>query len=174
LIELNVPCQKYRFWCWAAVAAAIFQLHNPDSIALTQCQVASRQQGAGDCCNNPCGKDCNRRLPLQKALCSVHCLDQGPVLVPATFSFSDLKALLQPAAPAKPRPVCARIQWDDGGGHFVVIKGLQETSQSVLYADPFDGEHLMTFNDFKGGGLFSLRTWTHYYLTDKVNHGNCN
>lgn len=167
LAALNVPCQKYAHWCWAAVAVAIDHLLHRST--LTQCQVASRQQGAGDCCQNPCGGDCNRPWFLERALCTVNCLAQGPVPVPPTFSFSNLKALMQSAGP---NPVCARIGWKGLGGHFVVIKGVQEMSQSLLIADPFEGEHLVPFKEFKDCYL-SHGPWTDYYLTDKVNHGNC-
>lgn len=168
LVKLTVPCQKYLLWCWAAVAVAIDHFYRQDS-DLTQCQVASMQNGAGDCCQKPCGKDCNRRLDLENVLCTVNCLDQGPVPVPATFSFSNLKALMQPP---DPKPVCARIQYKGRGGHFVVIKGFQDASESLLIADPEGEETLVPFNVFKGTP-FSFACWTHYYLTDKVNHGNC-
>jgi len=172
LTKLTVECQKHAFWCWASVTAAIYCFHNPGSTALTQCQVASKQMGAGDCCAKPCGEDCNRRWYLERALCKVNCLDQGPVPVPPTFSFSDLKALFQSAASVPPRPVCARLGWKGFGGHFVVIKGFQEASKSLLIADPFEGEHLVPFQEFKDC-YSSFGHWTDYYLTDKVNHGNC-
>jgi hypothetical protein len=170
LTALTVPCQKHTYWCWAAVTAAIYQLHNGS--AIMQCEVASKQKGAGDCCKKPCGDHCNRRWFLERALCTVNCLDTGPISVSPTFSFSNLKVLFQSSAEGSPRPVCARLGWEGGGGHFVVIKGFQDASESLVIADPLDGEHLVPFNEFKDG-CYKFGPWTDYYLTDKVNHDNC-
>jgi hypothetical protein len=168
LAKLTVPRQKYALWCWAAVAVAIDHFFREGS-PLTQCQVASRQKNAGDCCLNPCSDNCSGRLDLEKVLCTVNCLAQGPVPVPPTFSFSNLKALMESVSP---NPVCARIQYKGRGGHFVVIKGFQDASESLIIADPEGDETLAPFKEFKGTPI-SYSFWTHYYLTDKVNHGNC-
>jgi hypothetical protein len=171
LTTLTVPCQKYALWCWAAVAVAIDHFYRSGS-TLTQCKVASMQEGAGDCCQNPCSANCNMLRLLEKVLCKVQCLDQGPIPVPATFSFSDLKTLMQPTASADLKPVCARIDWEGLGTHFVVIKGFQEKSESLVIANPFEGEHLVPFKQFKDS-YFNSGIWTYYYLTDRMNHGNC-
>lgn len=166
LIKLTVPCQKYAFWCWAAVAWAIDRFYRKDS-TLTQCLIASRQNGAGDCCQNPCSQGCSQRLDLDKVLCTVQCLDQGPVK--GTLPFNDLMNRIQAE---DPKPVCARVLWTGGGGHFVVIKGFQKTSNKLLIADPLEGEHLVSYDEFKDN-YHGFGGWTHYYLTDRMNHGNC-
>lgn len=179
LDNLVVETQEQDLWCWAAVAQAIDHFHHSDSV-LTQCQIASRQQGAGACCIDPLADTCNRRWFLEKALCTVGCLDQGPIPVPSTFSFSNLKALIQPqnnppgpnAPPASLKPVGARIEWLGLGGHFVVIKGFLEEKQMLLIADPIFGERLVSFDEFRSTYLL-FGIWTHYYLTDEVNHENC-
>jgi hypothetical protein len=158
LNKLTVPCQKHLFWCWAAVAVAIDRFYRDDASTLCQCQVASMQKNAGDCCKKPC--DCNQPWSLKEALYSVKRLDQGPVL--GTLSFEDLMARI---TAADPKPVCARVI-RVGSPHFVVIKGFKETPQSLVIADPFEGESLVSYNEFTA-------VWIQYYLTDRKNHGNC-
>lgn len=166
LNKLAVDHQEHDSWCWAAVAQGIDHFYRPAS-TLTQCQVASKQQGAGNCCADPTTDTCDRRWFLEKALCTVRCLDQGPV--PGTLTFPDLKVRIQQA---DPKPVCARIGWKGLGGHFVVIKGFLEEQQMLLIADPSDGECLVSFHDFTNA-YHAFGAWTDHYFTDKVNHGNC-
>ena len=136
----------------------------------SQCQVASMQNGAGDCCQKPCGKDCNRRLPIWKMFCAaVNCLDQGPVPVPATFSFSDLKASHAAAgsqACLRPHPIQRPRR------AFCGDQRISGCIRKPAHRRPGGGRNLVAFNVFKGTP-FSFACWTHYYLTDKVNHGNC-
>jgi hypothetical protein len=164
-LNVVVQDQEQTQWCWAAVAQAIDQFYHPGS-TLTQCQIATKQLSA-NCCDTPLPNGCNRPSLLEKALCVVKCFDQGPTH--PTLPFNDLRNRIKAN---DPKPICARIGYEDLGGHFVVIKGVLERAQMLLIADPSDGERLVPFSEFLEN-YQGFGAWSDYYLTDKVNHGNC-
>ena len=152
--EYPLDPQEESEWCWAAVAQSVAKYF--DESAQSQCAIAGLVMKDGNCCDNPVG--CNEPAALTKALTKV---GKPPELVNRPLIPRELQKELD-----EHRPVCIRIGWDGGGGHFVVITGYQVLTSGALHvnvADPLypnctiDYDELST--SYHGDGQ-----WTHSYL----------
>lgn len=157
---MQFPIQKQTEdkWCWAAVSASVDNYFSPADL-MQQCTVARDVLNALDCCTNP--DSYNTGASLELALQKVGRFKQifaGPA------KFADVCAQLNANL-----PVGARIAWNQGGAHFVVITGftVSPSGQQVLsIADPLFRNSTVYYNDFvsayqaktNGGGK-----WTHTY-----------
>ena len=152
-------------WCWAAVTLAVERYFSPAS-TLSQCQIAEAVlPGVNQCCNNRAG--CNRPQKLQDALDKFSRLK---VIVPDVLPFDMVRAEIDAR-----RPVCVRIGWPGGTGHFVIIRGyrlLASGMQLVDVVDPLFDDAMIFYDDLKsayqnaevpgGGGQ-----WTATFLVNE-------
>ncbi|PTR16469.1 papain like cysteine protease AvrRpt2 [Nitrosospira sp. Nsp2] len=155
-LAFNMQTQTASNWCWAAASASVSHFYWWWS-TWTQCRVANGELGHSDCCNSPVPAPCNVPWYLDRALTRtnnfVSTLGQG--------SFQQVKAEIDAC-----RPVGARIGWNGGGGHFIVIHGYSRILDLEYFDidDPIYGKSHMTVSDFasnyQGSG-----TWTHTYFT---------
>lgn len=111
--------QKETDWCWDAVAVSIEHFFDPHS-DLTQEAFAEKVLG----------QPSNEPWYLSEALNDLGKLNgslQGPL------SFAQIQEQLD-----QNLPVCARIAWDEGGAHFVVISGYDVSggTPKVHISDP--------------------------------------
>lgn len=165
-MPFKFPLQKQikDKWCWAAVTRSVDRYFNPKS-TLDQCTVAQLVLGRS-CC--PDADDCNQVEFLEKALSRLDRIDGVPVRF--GLSFADICESID-----NRMPICARIGWNGGGGHFVLICGYRKTSsgrQLLEIADPLFPSSLVPYEDFisgyqnmeqpRGGGK-----WTHTYRLKK-------
>jgi hypothetical protein len=77
-------------------------------------------------------------------------------------SFSDLTSLVHAA-----NPLCARIGWVGGGGHFVILHGWVKTpagGEFVEVADSLFGPNTVPYGDFVSR-YRTTGSWTHSYWT---------
>jgi hypothetical protein len=138
----EVQTQQRLNWCWAAVAAAVQDYLSPES-AMSQCQVAQQLHKTGDkaCCDDP-KSPCNTPQKIQDALRAVgiKCKD-----LPVSLTFDRIKEQID-----RGHPVCVRILWSDGGGHFVVIHGYREAPgvQQLFVSDPYFIDSLIEYDEF--------------------------
>jgi hypothetical protein len=133
-------------WCWAAVTASVNELFSPGS-TLQQCNIAqsvlvfeSQIDNSVDCCANP--ELCNIPAFLQDGLSLT-----GNLLL-AEHGLLDFVGVTTEIDAN--RPVGVRIQWSDGGGHFLLIDGYREFSsgaQQVHVADPFYPSAYIFYSD---------------------------
>jgi Papain-like cysteine protease AvrRpt2 len=134
-------------WCWAAVAQAVKTFFSPTS-AITQCTIAhpvlTMEQSipaATNCCEDPGA--CNVPATLQDALNVTHNLGE---IVEGSVSFDDVKSELSDG-----NPIGVRIQWSNGGAHFIAIDGYREFTsgvQQVLVADPLNPAGSASYIDY--------------------------
>lgn len=111
----------------------------------------------GCCANGGSGK-CNIPWYLDRALRRTGNLaskSDGPA------SWSTLRAELDAG-----RPVAARIGWNGGGGHFVVLTGYRAVADAreVEVQDPWTGTSRIPL-DTLATNYKSAGRWTHTYLT---------
>jgi Papain-like cysteine protease AvrRpt2 len=160
-IAVDVPHQAQTLWCWCAVAVGVHRFFEP-GFAAEQCQAASTILQAGDACAAPASPDFNKTFKLSVALERLGNLDP-PVVEDAiaSIAFNDVRAQID-----RGRPMCARVEWPDRRGHFVVIEGYRPGPQPMVAVhDPDDpGELSIDFealrSAYRGDG-----TWTHAYRT---------
>jgi hypothetical protein len=145
--------QQQTQWCWAAVSVAVNLYYHPTS-GRTQCAVVNTALNQTTCCQNGSTAQCNQPWFLDQALQIVGNLN----------AFTGGKATLNTVQTEvnNCRPICMRIGWTAGGGHFVTVFGYSGTNINI--ADPWYGTSVVNHTTFpagyNGGG-----TWTHSYTT---------
>jgi hypothetical protein len=158
-----MPLQEQTLWCWAAVAAAVGNFYGTGS--WRQCQVAvasipnfpNHPSGTFDCCAN--AGPCNIYGFLDVALTSTSSFASKQSTAAA---LSDVQREIGAG-----QPVGLRLQWQDGSGHFIALRGWSTDAggtQWIDVADPQTGLSVQRLSGFPGsyrtGG-----TWTHTYFT---------
>jgi hypothetical protein len=149
-------------WCWAAVAVSVNNYFFPGS-KLTQCQMASAVFK-----KNCCAKKhlCDWPAKLQRALEELRnqtATGSRQLTFPAPckmLSFDEIETEIKNCL-----PVCVRIGWADGGGHFVVIYGCERSAsgeESVDVADPLFGDSNLDYREFSYAYLGSGQ-WTNTF-----------
>jgi hypothetical protein len=153
--------QSQDKWCWAAVSVSVARYFLPLS-PLTQCRVALAVTGKTDCCGS--GRaDCNDPGDLEDALKAV---GRWRETRKGVLTFEEIQQQIDAFT-----PVCVRIGWRGGGGHFVIVYGYRILSsgvQQVEVADPFFANSILSYRQLvtaygsaeqPGGGQ-----WTHTFM----------
>jgi hypothetical protein len=143
--------QQQTQWCWAATSVSVNAYFKPGT-TWTQCLVVNNALNTAICCSNGSSSTCDNPWFLDRALRIVgnlHHLEvrRGTLAEVTTEIAAD-------------RPLCLRIGWFSGGGHFVGVYGYSGTIISV--GDPWWGDSVIDYSDFpenyQSGG-----NWTHTY-----------
>ncbi len=129
-------------WCWAAVAANVYNAVKPAAApALTPCDVAGRVWSGvvslppapfpqGGPCQNP---DLNNATDtLRRALDNLGITEGNQ----GTARLSTVVAELSEVLPAGNEPVCAEVDFPNGATHFVAISALDSDQQHLWIEDP--------------------------------------
>ena len=142
--RLDVPgiTQGRPNWCWAAIAAALGRYYG--SSDLTQARIASQVTDAID-----------REARLDSALrltgCFGHWSPGKPLLDRIRFEVN------------AGRPLAARIAWNQGGGHYVLVTGYDETG-ALQIDDPATGRAVHAYvkfpDSYRTGGGWTETFWT--------------
>mgnify|MGYP000482027845 CR=1 FL=1 len=147
--------QALDLWCWAAVSAATEKYFNPLT-AKTQCSIASDVKQTR-CC--PRKEVCNTVDSLELALSKIGRL-RAPV-VTGPIPFDQIRNEIRDGF-----PVAARIAWNGGGGHFVVITGYRKypsRQEVITIADPLGTGGRWLYDDFVHAYQLT-GVWTHTYF----------
>lgn len=156
-LPFTMEAQTQTNWCWAATSKSVSHFYwflSP----WTQCTIANAELGRNDACQNPVPAAANVPWYLDRALSRT---SNFVSITAGTATFAQIRAEIDAG-----RPMGARIGWNGGGGHFVVIYGYASwgLTQWVYIDDPIWGKSQLTLADFstnyRGSG-----TWTHYYIT---------
>ena len=156
-LAFNMQMQTQSNWCWAATATSVSHFYWWWS-TWTQCRVANGELDHSDCCNTPVPSACNVPWYLDKALTRTH---KFVSIMGGQAGFQAVKSEIDAG-----RPVGARIGWNGGGGHFMVIYGYSRAFGHEYFDidDPIYGKSHLTVSDFAGNYQGS-GTWTHTYFT---------
>lgn len=156
-LAFNMQTQTQSNWCWAATSTSVSHFYWFWS-TWTQCRVANGELGHSDCCGSPVPSACNVPWYLDKALTRTH---NFVSIIGQQASFQQVREEIDAG-----RPVGARIGWNGGGGHFMVIYGYSRFLGMEYFDidDPIYGKSHLAVSDFannyQGSG-----TWTHTYFT---------
>ena len=154
VLNFTMQHQLESEWCWAAVSVSVAHYYDSHS-SWTQCDMVNAQKGLTTCCQNGGSNDCNQPGFLDDALTRVAHLssDTGGTTAIGTM-IEDLTA---------GNPVCIRIGWSGGGGHFIAATGA-EHPDTMIVDDPIYGQSVLSYNtlasDYQGSG-----SWTNSYYT---------
>jgi hypothetical protein len=138
-IMLDVPYvqQEQNEWCWAACTQMVAAyLGQPD---VKQCELANFLHGQTDCCQNPGSDQCNQPAPLEKVVpvynhLNIHAIGEA---------HAETIAVMVRELNAK-RPVEVGFLWYGGGGHVVIVRGLDEDGNFAVH-DPWFGSGPVTY-----------------------------
>jgi hypothetical protein len=129
--EMNVQCHSN--WCWAAVGEAVARFYNPNTDC-TQRAIAKLQLGPKFGYDAACGSDdglpSNIPETLQSVLNQFDC-DGGGDIPGRPAPLEKVQQQIE-----NHRPVCVRVRWADGTGHFVVITGFVPGTERLYVEDP--------------------------------------
>jgi hypothetical protein len=156
-LSFTMQAQLASNWCWAATSNSVSHFYWSLS-TWTQCKIVNAELGRTDACNTPTPAGANIPWYLDKALDRTH---NFVSIHAAPATFAQIRAEIDAG-----RPMGARIGWNGGGGHFMVIYGYSTWlgQEYVDIDDPIYGKSHLTLEDFstnyQGSG-----SWTHYYIT---------
>jgi hypothetical protein len=156
-LAFDMQMQTQSNWCWAATSTSVSHFYWFWS-TWTQCRVANGELGHSDCCNSSVPSACNVPWYLDRALTRTH---NFVSIIGQQASFQQVREEIDAG-----RPVWARIGWNGGGGHFMVIYGYSRFLGMEYFDidDPIYGKSHLAVSDFannyQGSG-----TWTHTYFT---------
>jgi len=139
---MDIETQEMSEWCWAAVSVSVDRFFNPGS-GVRQCDVAQQVLNLNsNCCGNK--QACNEPALLQDALKAIGRFKDA---VGRRLRFTEIQTEIN----IRRRPVCVRIGWEEGGGHFVMIDQFIELTsgdQLVHVLDPLYPNSLIHYDDF--------------------------
>jgi hypothetical protein len=143
--QFPIQKQDQSEWCWAAVALSIEKYFNSKA-TLTQREIAQKvletKSSATDYSNDVVAW--NVPAKLSDALRVIGRLRGNPA---GRVRFEEISQEIDAR-----RPVCARIEWQGEGSHFVVITGyevLRSGARHVAVADPQYPGSMMDFEEFQ-------------------------
>jgi hypothetical protein len=140
-LDFTMRSQRLRDWCWAAVSVSVDRFYNSRSV-WTECAIAAAELRLS-CCDS--AQQCNRVHLLDPPLKRLTRLKQDPL--PRVLTFSEIQQQIDAG-----NPVCVRIEWTDGGGHFTVISGYATSRAGVnrvTLEDPFYGHSEAAYDAFR-------------------------
>ena len=144
--------QKLDQWCWAAVSLSV-QRYFSGGNGSSQCEIAHDVLHM-DCCRD--SGPCNRPAFLEDALDAVR-VRHDPFA--GSLSFAQIKQQIDDGL-----PICVRIGWFGGGGHFVIIRGYRDPAGAEILniADPWFVDSMQDCDAFTSNYL-GRGEWTHTY-----------
>jgi len=155
--EFTMQTQQEENWCWAAVGVAINNFLDPGSVpALTQATLANKVLAIPgvDCTMTP--DQCNFTAALDDVLKATANLRDD--LGTRVLDFPSLKAQIDGGF-----PVCAQINWFEGGAHAIALDGYAELAagvQVVSVQDPLYGPSFQFYEDlvsnYLGSGVWGF------------------
>ncbi|HFP9327714.1 TPA: papain-like cysteine protease family protein [Raoultella planticola] len=156
-LAFNMQSQTQTNWCWAATATSVSHFYSSIS-EWTQCKLAGEELEQTNCCCNPVPSLCNVTWYLEKALSRTN---NFVTQITGIATFQQVCDEIDAG-----RPVGARIGWQGGGGHFLVIYGysLIDSVEYFDIDDPIYGKNHMTVMDFSSN-YQGFGFWTHTYFT---------
>jgi hypothetical protein len=152
-INFAMQHQEQTNWCWAAVAASVSAFFNPNT-TWTQCAIVNAELGRSDCCTNGSSANCNKPWYLDRALTRT---GNFVSMSSGAGTLGDVSQEID-----NNRPLCVRIGWNGGGGHFVALDGYNRTSNMVAVDDPFYGASDVDLAVFQSS-YYGSGSWTHSY-----------
>jgi hypothetical protein len=122
--------QQQTNWCWAATSVSVSRFFNPNG-TWTQCSLVNAELGRSDCCMQGASSNCNRAWYLDNALSRTGNLQSTSS---GSASITEIAGQINAN-----RPICVRIGWSGGGGHFLAIDGYNSAISMVAVDDPWYG-----------------------------------
>jgi hypothetical protein len=152
LANVKVTKQEQNQWCWSASSKCILDYYGK---VTKQCDIAEYTRtldntfGTTPCCTSPTGKCNNPNYLTGNSGIQGILKHFGPV---ASVSSNGALAVskVQSELGAK-RPFVIFIQWNGGGGHFVV--GCAYSGSTLTFMDPWQNNGMTTYKYTSGNSI---------------------
>ena len=158
--------QQQSNWCWAAVSSMISHYYNPAS-TWAQCAVATGTVNEWRQAHNEPSVNCCDQSEASSSDCNVTWGLQPPLQLVGNFASVSAGAETLSGVAGQVNagcPVCLQVEWSGGGGHFLIIDGVDVDAQTVHVEDPGYGPGDYSYNtvatDYQGSGK-----WIATFLT---------
>lgn len=157
-LDCPVPRQEQSNWCWCATTLGVHKFYKILDLT-SQCDAANIILQRLDACTKPGDPEINKVYFLDKALAALGHLRAPIITGVLTFSQVAIEITLK-------TPLCTRIGWAGGGGHFMAVEGvLAGVTPRLAINDPIDGrteiDYSLYLSAYQGSG-----SWTHSYMTN--------
>lgn len=154
-ISFRLEQQQHANWCWTAVITSLLKYYKHTDSVISQEELVKRiieRKGA----------NYNNYFDSPNVIDSV--MSEYGLLntkINGQVSFDDLAAQIE-----KKLPIVVRIQWQEGGGHFIVITGCSNngTTAMIQIQDPMHGIKELPYQTFSGSYM-DKGHWSHTYFT---------
>lgn len=157
-LAFDMAKQEQTNWCWAAVSTSVARFFGSGAVP-TQCKLAANQLRVAECCGEAgAGSACNQPWYLDAAL---EHLGRLARMANGAQSFTVFQGQID-----ADKPLCARIGWAGGGGHFVALSGWRIDAAGTAYVtveDSWYGETEIPFDVFRTS-YQGTGSWTHSYF----------
>ena len=160
-LSFQIQEQEHNRWCWAAVSVSVDHFFDPDS-EWRQCGMVHLELGA-ECCQKPVPRKCNEVHALTPALNRVGHLRER---LGRALTMDEIRQQID----VRKCPVAFRVGWKDGGGHFPIISGYEQTARGdmVIVQDPFFGESVVPYEKLVSDYQVGHGAWTTTFLLKKA------
>jgi hypothetical protein len=157
-LDVCLEKQEFRNWCWAAIASALGRYYG--TLKASQEEIVGNAF-ANDHSGAP-GELAERKnveFRLDRALRTVGCFSHWSEGKPL---FERIRFEINLG-----RPIGARIEWYQGGAHYVLIHGYRDDGERVLVADSQHGSGEFVLKEFPS--LYRERgAWTETFWTTQT------
>jgi hypothetical protein len=153
VLNVQQHYQEQDQWCWAASSQAILEFYRTNK---TQTEIAQYGTDGQNIWNWIWGSSTD---PIRNGINLI--LFHFAKLATTHYSSSLLEAAVQTEINAL-KPFVVRWEWDSGGGHFVVARGIEGGNMYLM--DPWNGPTINTYSWVCRG---STHTWTDTLTLDK-------
>jgi hypothetical protein len=156
-VALSLQHQLQTNWCWAACTSSVSGFYDPRT-TWGQCAIVNAELKQRGCCGGGGSAECNVPWYLDRALKRTGNLARKS---DGAASWETVRKEIDAG-----RPVAARIGWNGGGGHFVMVTGYRAVggARDVEVQDPWTGSSRISL-DALAKNYKSAGSWTHTYLT---------
>jgi hypothetical protein len=154
VLDFTMQTQTQTLWCWAATAVSVSRFLNSSS-TWTQCKVANEALHLSTCCNGGASDECDTVGFLEKAL---EIVDNFERTEDRRVGLAELKQEIDLG-----RPLCLRVQWPNGSGHFVAIYGYDNDVLHISDPYPYYRTSKLEYDDFPRRYQKRRATWTDTY-----------
>jgi len=150
VLDLSVERQEKSRWCWSAIAVSLARFYGTGD--WRQSDLAAQVlAGSGSLPPENETDPLNREALLEDALRLVRCFSHWSSGRP-TFERLAMELSLG-------RPLCVRVGWHKGGGHYAVISACAPETRKIFVNDPLHGISAQLFDNFPAYYLAKRGVW---------------
>ncbi|MCA9917510.1 MAG: C39 family peptidase, partial [Anaerolineales bacterium] len=169
VLPVYVEEQQKQNWCWAASTLSVIEFYDPMN-QLTQSQIVTKKYGTeadqGAWMNDYLKDYYPHHLDHSYFLKDRADLGKGTFI---SKEDQELDCDFLRKQINNGNPMGLDIQWANGGGHAVMLTGIQPRTGELIINDPWSGLVFITYEDFVNGKYLTNGSWNAVFTTTGSN-----